>query len=179
MFTPKQKLYYLSRYKNAYWSFVYKQLIKLKQLSSINEQADFDYSGVVEASINQTLSPYGANMTQVLKPDEASSMNIKNFFAYYESNEPDENKENESEPKLRGAQFEYDSLIQTGLLNLILSDVRSSSEEHDSTCSVEGLNEALGLFNQMNKSLGDVSKEQLGNYQLTVIIFYGLRLFIH
>jgi hypothetical protein len=171
IFTPKQKLYYLNRYKNAYWSCIYKQLIKLKQLSSINEQSvDLDYSNASEV----TLASYEANTAQIVKPEEASSMNIKNFFDYYEPFEMESgaDKENGSRGKNK---FEYDSLIQTGLLSLILSSLKTGGDEQsDLTSSEESLNEAIGLFNQMNKSLDDVSKEQLSNYQLKVsyCLFY-------
>jgi hypothetical protein len=143
--TPKDKLDFLRRYKLTYWNFVTRQLIKLRQLSLINDQnvENLDTSSVLfgNNSFTSTIQDLPDHETLPLKhctpylftPKllDKSQIEIKNYFDYYECNlvkkNDEENSNANTEPELIRDEFEFDSAIETGILSLILNYVQIDS----------------------------------------------------
>jgi hypothetical protein len=153
--SPREKSYYLKKYVLAYWNYVCKQLIKLKQLESLDEELTQD----MDASRRK--SEVFNNLNE--------SVAYKNYFDYLNESSEDEeigcNKENES------LQDQYDNIIQTGVLCLIIDHVSClndpagatgpSEEDVDSVVASEAsLDEAIALFNLMENSLSEKSRNE-------------------
>lgn len=146
--SPKERLEYLKRYKLTYWNFVTKQLIKLKQLSLINNQSidTLDLSSINSVLIGNT----SINNATIITPDrqlptkhctppiitpkleDKIQIEIKNYFDFYECNLPvDDVKENLEACIFSRDEFEYDATIETGLLSLILNHVQIDSYDEN------------------------------------------------
>jgi len=143
--TPKDKLDFLRRYKLTYWNFVTRQLIKLRQLSLINDQnvENLDMSSVLfgNNSFTSTIQDIPDHESLPLKhctpyvftPKllDKSQIEIKNYFDFYECNLLKKNDEENSnaitEPEFIRDEFEFDSAIETGILSLILNYVQIDS----------------------------------------------------
>ena len=166
-FAPKEKLKYLKRYKIAYWNFVCKQLIKLRQLSIVNDQSmeRLDSSVILASNATFGTPEHGA----CIKLEDKTQSEIKNFFDFFERKD-EINKENLDFDVAPKDELNYDSIILTGLLNLILNCVQCENDNDIDgnisddvelvhgfhVTSMQNLNEAISLFHLMdNKCLDD------------------------
>ena len=181
-YTPKEKLYYLKRYKFAYWNFVCRQIIKLRHLSLVNDQT-LDSSQIVMANTSYANASALGTPERGVKLEDKTQSEIKNLFDFYEQLEElkpdlDWNKENLNTTRPKGLldsgdEFNYDSIVLTGLLNLILNCVQCESEsELDGNLSddvemvhgfhvtsMSNLNEAISLFDLTDYKCLDESHE--------------------
>ncbi|CAF0719668.1 unnamed protein product [Brachionus calyciflorus] len=172
--SPRDKQSYLKHYLIKYWTYVLKELIKLKQVSSIDINTN---ESICESSIlNESTMTLNSTTNQQFSSYE-------NYFNSYEiatyKSPCKFMPKNDSAVKLvssKTSSFDsqdmnnlnkYDSIIQSAQLNLILIYTQPD-DQVDFMHTFQNLDEAIGIYRLVEEKLGDKWRNELSFYHLQI-----------
>lgn len=182
-FSPQEKLKYLKRVSVQYWNHLCKQMIKLKQLSKI----DNDVS-IMDDSRNFSINTTMDNSRASFSPSTANrrAYQAKFYFDYSETGKTSrdldgydlcEDEVNVEKDMPEDAEYQEQGIIHIGLLNLILDCLEQADEDVDQESVSVRLKEALSLFNMMATNLDEKLLVDLDHRTLQVIAYQSIKVF--